>query len=304
MTTVNDVEEAFDNIDGDHGNEQQYGTNDDFKYTESESKHIQGVQRLQISFIEEGNWYVFSASDNESAKLAFVNNETFQVEKVEHLDNERIHAGGIDSYENILAVPCEGDDDSRIYLLDITCPTESTELCRIDRPDEKASAAGITRMSNDHFLVAVIIQAEYLMQFYQSTTTDIRDGFDAGIGKKLSDKSHNKYENIDLITQTDGTIFLVGTHSTTQSGGTDWADLFTIDVNFNTPPTVNTVKIDYKSHKHYHCPGSSTFEGGAGIYIVDNNNLNMYAVRRWTNNQIGEDPRIKMTAFTQTDYQH
>lgn len=295
MTTIDNVKTAFDDIDGDHGDEQQYGTVDDFQYTEPSSKHIQGVQRLQKSFIEEGNWYVFSSSDDDYAKLAFVNDDTLQVEKVKHLDNERKHAGGIDTYENILAVPCENDDSSIIYLLDVSSPTESRELCSIDRPGLKASAAGIARLLDNRYLVAVIIQSEYKMQFYKSKTTDITGGFDAPIEVDLKDKAHNKYENINLITQQDGKVFMVGTHSTTQTGGRDWADLFTVDVNFNNA----TVKINYESHKHYYCPGSSTFEGGAGIYITGENKLSMYAVRRWTN-QAGEQPRIKMTAFTKS----
>ena len=286
MTTIDNVKTAFDNIEGDHGdgNEQQYGTNDlDFKYTEPSSNHIQGVQRLQTS-----DWYVFSSSDDDYAKLAFVNDSTLQVENVKHLDEERKHAGGIDTYENILVVPCENSNSSHIYLLDVTDPKESKELCRIDKSDRKASAAGITRLSDDQYLVAVVIQSEYEMDLYRSKATDINEGFSPCQTVELEGKAHNKYENINLITQKDGKVFMVGTHSTTQSGGADWADLFEVDL--------GALTIERESNKHYYCPGSSTFEGGAGIYIAEKNRLSMYAVRRWTN-RAGEPPRIKMTAF-------
>jgi len=84
------------------------------------------------------------------------------------------------------------------------------------------------------------------------------------------DKNFGKYQNINLVTQSDGTIFMIAFN---RDGYTDWMDLFEVDF------TSTEVVLKKLAKKHMYCSDGCQFDFGAGIFIESATGFSVYAVK-------------------------
>jgi hypothetical protein len=80
------------------------------------------------------------------------------------------------------------------------------------------------------------------------------------------------YQNVNLVTQRDGQLFLVGFNR--NDAGDDFMDLFSVDL--NAPPASALKKV---AKKHMFCSDGCSFDKGAGIFIPASSRFEVYAVK-------------------------
>jgi hypothetical protein len=83
------------------------------------------------------------------------------------------------------------------------------------------------------------------------------------------DQNWGAYQNINLLTQRNGQLFLIGTH---RSSGEDWMDLYTI--NLNVAPSSALTKV---GKKHMYCTLGCDFNRAAGIFIESSDAFKVFA---------------------------
>lgn len=85
------------------------------------------------------------------------------------------------------------------------------------------------------------------------------------------DSNFGEYQSVNLLTQRDGGLFLVGFN---RSGSDDWMDLFAVDLNAAAPSMLRKL-----AKKHMYCTNGVSFRYGAGIWAPSPASFEVYAVR-------------------------
>ncbi len=239
-----------------------------------------------------------------------------QMVRVIGIDPDLWHAGGISVLGDILAVPIYGNGKNegsqqvhaKIVFYSMVKPEAPQRLnFTIDRPGVKAAAVALTKLPNGYILVAVWSDSDSLerrLDFYISKSTNILDGFhqqkvtwlasnvQASIGQQ---PNFSNFQNINFITQTDGRLFLVGFHNTSDAAptlpGRDFADLYEVKFPSETaeqdPPRLLVPNITKVENKQLICEDKQcNFDAAAGIYIDPNGILRLYATYHWASDNI------------------
>ena len=202
------------------------------------------------------------------------------------------HAGGCQTVDSVLVVGVEDDASrrqSQIQFWNVAAsPSQITSLTirRSGTPElSTAGAVGLSSYRNGAALAVATWDAKSV-DFY---TTD-RDPFRTSGAKfnlaatwlkATADKSgwvdgnFGAYQSVNLLTQRDGTLYLVGFNR--NDSGHDWMDLFL--VNLGAPPAKILRKI---GKKHMFCKDGCSFRHGAGIYIPSSNHFEVYAVNGYS----------------------
>jgi hypothetical protein len=170
------------------------------------------------------------------------------------------HSGGMQASGNLLAVSLESSpsgQNGQVVLYDMSSPTAPRMLParRLGRTTQ-AGTASLAKLSDGDFLLILGQADANNLEFYrsssgdleQSTTTfDLIDLWNEGeLRSTIGDLEFGNYQNLNLITQCDGALFLAGTHQNSVNGE-DWVDLFRL-----TEETGNVV-ITKVARRHLYC---------------------------------------------------
>ena len=265
--------------------------------------HFQGIQRLA------GNYVVLSGSNPRAAvaELFIVRlGDTGHVVARIAVDQHMWHAGGLSTAETILAVPVHvrAPRNAKVVFYDVSDPTNPRRLpVEIARPGRKASAVALTRLSNGHFLAAVLSALDGLprrLDFYLSRQPMLEAGFHpAPAAWHVSEvrarpgqaRTFSYFQGINFIRQADGRLFLVGFHNSFLAPsflpGRDYADLYevafpagTVDA---TSPVLAHPEVIKVANRHLRCAnGYCNLDAAAGLFVdPDTRSLSVYATPGW-----------------------
>lgn len=333
---LENVEAAFSDIrtkgeylaawDGEHIPWPRYTANIDNTF--GVQNHFQGIQRLRKS-----NYLVISGGDpHESMSHLFVvkmasrqveggwRSNTIatgrppngdEVVRTIGIDSAMWHAGGINILGDILAVPVynTAPANCRIVFFHLQDP-ENPQRFRvtIERPGMKAGAVALTKLRNGYYLVAVWSDSDAWprrLDFYLSRTQNINDGFrsnsttweasaiNAANGHRAT---FDNFQNINFVPRSDGRLFLVGMHNTSDKAptipGKDYADLYEIEFPEDTIEKLNNPElamptITKVANKQFFCNDQqANMDGAAGIYVDPAGFLRVYSAYHWRSDSI------------------
>ena len=145
------------------------------------------------------------------------------------IDQEYWHAGGISLMGDILVVPLEKDDISKVVFIDVSDPMNPKRYSNFINRDiagQKAGAASSIKLPNGHFLVAVWTEADPVgkrMDFYLSTSPKIDSVYTGPMTVGLDEFTNQtaaspRFQHIDFIQQSDGKVYMIGTDNRTLVG--------------------------------------------------------------------------------------
>ncbi len=228
---------------------------------------------------------------------------------VERIDETLWHAGGIQAHGNVVAVPIFGDNPgsqgSEIRFYDLSVPTAPFELtaARIDRAAGlKSNAAGLARLSDDHYMT--LVWDDTHLDFYRSVSTSLGGGFPTTFARVHKDNvvggfqsggggfsGFGTYQNVNLVMQCDGSMYLVGARNkekgspTFSTPGDDLATLYRVSwpmgssglPDYTVEPTI--YKVDQQT---FYCRNQQcNFGAGAGVYTPNSGKLWLYGASHW-----------------------
>jgi hypothetical protein len=285
--------------------------------------HFQGIQRLP------GSNHVAISGSNRSASPAELFIVRLGIDTLEpgtrageivarvDLDSAMRHVGGLSLEGTVLAVPLHGTNPRRakVVFYDVSNPEHPRKLgTAIDRPGRKAGAAAVTRLSNGHFLVAVLSAFDgrpRRLDFYLSCGPVLEDGFlkepvtwrvaevEARPGQE---PTFSYFQTISFIRQSDNRLYLAGFHNSFASPsalpGRDYADLYqvrfpegTID---STAPRLGRPSIVKVANRLLRCTnGYCNLDAAAGLAVdADTESLSVYAAPGWLDGET-----LKITVF-------
>jgi hypothetical protein len=195
------------------------------------------------------------------------------------------HAGGCQAVGNYLVAGIEDNDTNRVsevQFWDFTrFPTQLIPMTIPRSGKEKVSTAGAVGLSsfNNGSALAVATYNAGTVDFYRSDAdpfngspftlrfTWVEDQADK---TNWIDQNFLTYQNVNLVTQADGQLFMIGFE---RSGGDDFMDLFS--VNLEGEPNSALKKL---ATKHMFCTDGCTFHYGGGIFIPSPDGFEVYAV--------------------------
>ena len=227
------------------------------------------------------------------------------------IDHRRWHAGGIQAADRILAVPIYGDvAGSEIRFFDLTAPHAPVELerMRLHRRYIEAKAVGLTRLPDDHHVL--VVWDDNRLDFHRSCTTTLRDGFSESYARVPrsacghgfvagdADPLEGTYQNINLLTGGDGSVYLVATRNSQRMSptvpGADLVDLYLVrwpSGDFALPPMITLVDSKQVFCYNQQC----NFGAGAAVYVDDSGHLYLYAVSHWLH---GGNSRLNFNEYS------
>lgn len=190
------------------------------------------------------------------------------------------HAGGFQASGRYIAIGFEAYNPHRseVRVLDLGNPARPRTLRTIDRPTVTAGAVALSRDGDGFLLIAGGFNSSQL-DFYRAARR--RDGspgrFDfvatwsASELRDEPDRQFGSYQNINLLRQDDGALFLVGLYRS--SSDRDLAELFSLRFDRRS----GRPRVRKLLSSHLTADGRVDFNDGAGIY-VDGEDLIVYGV--------------------------
>ncbi len=206
------------------------------------------------------------------------------------IDNEYVHAGGIQNIGNYLVVGFDpnGGGVSRVRIYDVSDLHDPQIVGGFERSNGRAEAVGVVREESDSYLIAVGSQQSQHIDFYRSQGTSLETtawelvasyDFDTqGLDPNSIGSNHDhdrNYNSINLIKEC-GTnrLYLAGFANTGPKGGAvnnftgsgdNWVELH--EVNLGGPFILKRVGV-----KRFEYPGREvSFSAGATMYIRPDN---------------------------------
>ncbi len=220
------------------------------------------------------------------------------------LDTYRWRAGGMSVLGDILAVPLEGRQRSRVVFLHAKKPDALERFkMQIDRPNSpSAEAAALARLPDGRFLCAVWreVKGKYpgRVDFHLSKDDNFGNGFVPRpltcVLSSLDESDRNpKYQNINFVAEQRSSgqtqLYMIGTENGSAAAphqnGPNYADLWRVEMPGSIVPGVHGGKIPALTHVataefrglREYC----NFDGGAGVHIDDNGSLHLYSCFHW-----------------------
>jgi hypothetical protein len=263
-----------------------------------QGQHFQGIQRIYIPPVggktAEQRLIVISSSSNDDAYFVPCSmaedwlSGKANAPKILATVNDTPafnHAGGCQAFGSILAMGLEDLDNekySQVRFWDFGVNKPIPEMT-IDRPGNgktfTAGAIGMTSYAGGS-LVAVGSFSSQTIDFY-ATEFSPRGGralkfmftwvADDANKSAWVDENFANYQNLNLITQADGQVFMVAFD---RSGSSDWMDLYSVNLNAADP----TLALRKMAKKHMYCSNGCRFDAGSGIFIASEYEFDVYAV--------------------------
>lgn len=217
-----------------------------------------------------------------------------------HKGADHWHPGGMDICGKYLVIPLEGSIGTTAAFYDISDPLKPVRLAvNIEIPGG-CMATALTRLPDDHYLVGTFMNTDRLDLFY-SKTTKLEDGFydTPTVSNVEREASRSNYQNINFVTQTDGTLFMAASQNTENTSpvisGDDYLDLFVIEYDINKFAAINKQLAENKAptddgltafarcvrQKKFRCGNQCNFNAGATLHIENSNHIAIYATPHW-----------------------
>ncbi|CAE8695178.1 unnamed protein product, partial [Polarella glacialis] len=233
------------------------------------SEHIQGIQRAQGTNVllmagsgtTEHSGHLFAAqlepssaqgSSLGSAAGASSPPASNVIVDVERVDIEYDHCGGLSTQGPYLVVGCEAGckpimrvmgkchEVSRVHFYDVSNPLLPKKLPYvIPREGATAGASGLLQEADGRYLLIVGRTDSAILDFYRSNSTSLlsdpgfkplgtwyKASLTAAEGQK---PFFGDYQNLNLVRQTDGKVFLFGVYRSFKGLGSDYVDLFELN---------------------------------------------------------------------------
>jgi hypothetical protein len=239
--------------------------------------HFQGIQ-----WFPEQSLLVITSSSEEGVEAYFVacdmtsDEQNGRARAPVTMSWYFIHCGGCQSFGNVLVAGVEDPRTNRtseVQFWDFTrFPMQLVQMTIPRSGPEKVSTAGAVGMTTlgKGTVLAVASYNARTLDFYtsegdpfQGSPFDLRLTWAADGADKTNwrpDDKFGHYQNINLLTQRDGQLFLVAFYR--NDSGEDWMDLFAI--NLDTDPSSVLTKV---ATQHMFCSRGCGFDAGAGIFI-------------------------------------
>jgi hypothetical protein len=196
------------------------------------------------------------------------------------------HAGGMSLTGTVLAVPMDGGNRSQVVFYDVSIPEAPRRLAVLDHstarepssPDN-ASAVGIVRLQDQRYLLVLGVHSSKLVEFYRSRGTSLHDpDLSFELLGVLQGLDVGGFQNLALLAQCDGALFLAGTHNTAvppPSKGRDHAHWYRLRDGSGAMPRLE--KGGERWLRCEHC----NLAAGAGFFITPQRALLLYATEFW-----------------------
>jgi hypothetical protein len=256
--------------------------------------HFQGIQRMLVEPIpretRQQKLLVITSSSNQEAYFVacsmaddWLSGRANVPFKMTGLDPSFNHAGGCQAFGHFLAAGLENsaETNSEIQFWDFERFPKKVPPT-IERPGSghtfTAGAVGLTSYGSGTVLAVATFNADTI-DFYTSKADPFRGSpltwqftWKASEANKSGwiDDNFGTYQNINLITQVDGQLFMVAFD---RSGYSDWMDLFTVNLDGD-----HSFALRKAAKKHMYCTDGCAFDAGAGIFIASEDEFDVYAV--------------------------
>jgi hypothetical protein len=259
--------------------------------------HLQGVQLLE----KEGEEYaVVTGSSSTYAYYSVVKGMT----KSEVLSISQLmlkpykHAGGFQIFQSLMAVGIEDNsekDKSKVCIYEIDYPEKPPVklLTAIERKGEPfrftAGCTGITKIGSQILVVVGDWDTKHL-DFYLCDEHRLRQdpnafekvfAIDTGQvdASDWSDKDWHAYQNINLVADSDGKLYLIGFERVDQR--LDIADLFLIEHD-----SLREFRLRKIASKTFDCREGASFRAGAGLSVQTDGSLKVVACGSHIGNEL------------------
>jgi hypothetical protein len=213
------------------------------------------------------------------------------------------HGGGMQMIGQVLVVPFEGGrGHSVVAFYDLVDPARPRLLHLLRHeglppPSDPghASAAGIVKLADGRFLLLVGEHSSKVLDFYVSRGTSLDPAslaFDWIT--TLQGVVTGGFQNMNLVTQCDGALYLVGTHNTSlppPALGSDMIRWYRLANGSD-----GGIEIQPEGTRHLVCR-KCNFAAGAGLYIDPAGQLLLYAV---AHNDAGPESSVEFEEFRPT----
>jgi hypothetical protein len=246
--------------------------------------HLQGVQLLVKNELE---YAIISGSSDTYAYYSVAKldnyNEVLSVNILMHKPFK--HAGGIQIYQDLMVVGIEDNDakdKSKVCIYEIENPDKPPvkPLAMIERIGDpfrsSAGCTGITRIGNRYLIVVGDWDTKHL-DFYLGDQQKLEQGtntfekvytidtekFDRS---GWPDKAWHAYQNINLLKDTDGKLYLFGFGRNDQNENI--ADLFLVE-----HKDLREFSLRRLVSKTFICKQGADFRSGAGIFLQPDGKL-------------------------------
>ena len=246
--------------------------------------HLQGVQLLVKNEVE---YAIISGSSDTYAYYSVAkldnDNEVLSVNILMHKPFK--HAGGIQIYQDLMVVGIEDNDakdKSKVCIYEIENPVTPPviTLALVERKGEpfrsSAGCCGITRIGNRYLIVVGDWDTKHL-DFYLRDEHCLKQNLEAFEKvytidtEKIDrsawlDKEWHAYQNINLLKDIDGKLYLFGFGRNVQNENI--ADLFLVE-----HKDLREFSLKKLMSKTFNCKEGADFRSGAGIFLQPNGKL-------------------------------
>jgi len=205
------------------------------------------------------------------------------------------HAGGAQVIGNYVALPLEHPatlngyevipGSSRVSFYDLATPTAPVRVNEIDTTADlkgKNGVTGVTKLKDGTYVAFATDDSQVF--FYVSSTTSLVGStwrkIDRWTPSELGEfpSMYQAYQSMQLLTQCDGTIFMVasyktGTWESAFFGGEDWLHVYRLT---NATTTTDDVRFQRVVAKHMYCDDWCNFDAAAGTYVDPTGQVILY----------------------------
>jgi hypothetical protein len=253
-------------------------------------QHFQGIQRLPRESREPQLLVITSSSDTQPYFVPCAMAEDWLSGRASSPviihTSQWNHAGGCQTVGHFLVVGVENlqtESGSEVQFWDCRQSPPQPKPMTIIRPPKghtsTAGAVGLSSFGQGAALAVASYNAD-TVDFYTSEADPFAGSL---LTKHLTwkkdnadktgwiDQNFGHYQNVNLITQTNGELFMVAFDL---GGGTDWMDLFSVHLEGH--PRSALKKL---AKKKMYCTNGCTFNDGSGIFIPSSEGFEVYAVK-------------------------
>jgi hypothetical protein len=263
--------------------------------------HFQGIQRMQVPAVpgktRQQNLILLTSSSDETAYLVpcsmaddWLSGQANAPVPIASLnDNPAFnHAGGCQAFGTLLAVGIENHQtniNSEVQFWNFEGNPQPEPAMMISRNGAEyfstAGAVGVTSHGPGMVVAVASFDAEavdfydteYLPRQLGGTALKFLFTWTASTANKDGwlDNNFGSYQDINLITETDGELYMVAFD---HSGASDWMDLYSVDLTTEDHASA----LRKMATKHMYCSNGCSFNDGAGIFIAAPDHFDVYAV--------------------------
>lgn len=259
------------------------GTSSGFRYDgvpalDGAFRHFQGITRLAR---EDGTWLAVSRSGSPRA-VAIVGPRGIAAEIT--APRGLTHAGGIQALGQVLAVPYEQKQGrSAVILYDVSEPEHPHVIYELDRSDVPppsapghASAVALARLADGRLALIVGVRSSKVLDLYLSNQADLdQPGLRFDRVATLENAVEGRFQSHNLVTQCDGSLFLIGAYNSGFPGPRLGADMLRW---YRLTQTVEgMVQLDAQGKRKLDCVHCN-FGAAAGVYVAPGGELILYGI--------------------------